>query len=115
MNFVSDKDNIAITTMHRCIIVNETLAKNPSKWAQNAINLLNSVPPVDLHTIGVKYRISLIIWARRIISKHNLSKLILNKATQMEQSVQDFKNLFEGLYIKSLPSFWDGKGKLHDQ
>jgi hypothetical protein len=33
----------------------------------------------------------------------------------MEQSVQDFKNLFEGLFIKDLPSFWDGKGKLQYQ
>jgi hypothetical protein len=33
----------------------------------------------------------------------------------MEQSVQDFKNLFEGLFIKGLPLFWDGKGKLHHQ
>jgi hypothetical protein len=61
LNFVSDKDNIAITTTHRCIVVNETLSKNPSEWAQNAINLLNSVPPADLQTIGVKERTALII------------------------------------------------------
>jgi hypothetical protein len=28
---------------------------------------------------------------------------------------KDFKNLFEELFIKGLPSFWDGKGKLQDQ
>jgi hypothetical protein len=33
----------------------------------------------------------------------------------MEQSVQDFKNLFEELFIKGLPSFWDGKGNFHDK
>jgi hypothetical protein len=112
LNFVSDKDNIAITSMHRCTVVNETLAKNPSEWAQNSINILNSVPPTDLQTIGVKDRTALIIWARRIITKHDLLKSVLNKAIQMEQSVQNFKNLFEELFIKGLPSFWDGKGKL---
>jgi hypothetical protein len=93
LNFVSDKDNIAITTRHRCIVVNETLSKNPFEWAQNAINLLNSVPPINLHTIGVKYMTAVIIWARRIITKHDLLKSILNKAIQMEQSVQRFQEL----------------------
>ena len=115
LNFVNYKDNIAIPTTHRCIVVNETLSKNPSEWAQNAINHLNSVPPADLHTIGVKVKTTFIIWARIIIAKHDLLKSVLNKETQMEQSVQDFKILFEELFIKGLPSFWDGKGKLHDQ
>jgi hypothetical protein len=70
LNFVSDKDNIEITAMHRCTVVNETLSKKPSEWAQNANNLLNPVPPVDIHTIGVKDRTALIIWAKRIIAKH---------------------------------------------
>lgn len=80
LNFVSDKDNIVITSIHRCTVVNETLSKKASEWAQNAINLLNLVPPVDLQTIGVKDRTALIIWARRIITKHDLLKSILNKA-----------------------------------
>ena len=64
LNFINDKDSIAITTRSRCTIVNETLAKKPSEWAQNAINLLNSIPTIELQTIGVKDRTTLIIWAR---------------------------------------------------
>jgi hypothetical protein len=33
----------------------------------------------------------------------------------MEQNVQEFKDLFEELFIKGHPPFWDNKGKLHDQ
>jgi len=33
----------------------------------------------------------------------------------MEQSVQEFKYLFEELFIKGLPTFWDGKRKLYGQ
>jgi hypothetical protein len=33
----------------------------------------------------------------------------------MEQSVQEFKDLFDELFIKGLPPFWDGKGNLYDQ
>jgi hypothetical protein len=105
----------SITARSRCTVVNETLAKKPSEWAQNAINLLNSIPTVELQTIGVKDRTTLIIWARRVIAKHNLLKLVQTKAIQMEKSIQEFKDLFEELFIKGLPPFWDGKGKLYDQ
>jgi hypothetical protein len=61
LNFINDKDSMAITTRSRCTIVNETLANKPSKWAQNFISLLNSIPTAKLQTIGVKYRTTLII------------------------------------------------------
>jgi FtsZ-binding cell division protein ZapB len=44
LNFINDKYSMAITARSRCTVVNETLAKKPSEWAQNAINLLNSIP-----------------------------------------------------------------------
>jgi len=95
--------------------VSETLAKKPSKWALNTINLLNSIPTVELYTIVVKGRTTLIIWARRFIAKHNLLKSVQTKAMHMEKSIQEFKYLFEELFIKGLPPFWDGKAKLYDQ
>jgi hypothetical protein len=115
LNFINDKDSIAITARRSCIVVNESLVKKPSEWAQNAINILKSIPTADLQTIGVKDRTALIIWARRVIDKHNLLKSVQTKATRMEQSVQEFKDLVEELFIKGLPPFWDGKGKLYDQ
>jgi hypothetical protein len=115
LNFINDKDNMAIIARSRCTFVNGTLAKKPSEWDQNSINLLNSISTAELHTIGVKDIITLIIWARRVITKHNLLKSVKTKETQMEQSVKEFKDLFEELFIKGLPPFWDGKGKLYDQ
>jgi hypothetical protein len=80
LNFINDKDSMAITTRSRCIVVNEKLVKKPSEWAQNAINMLNSIPTVELQTIRVKDRTTLIIWARRIIAKHNLLKSVQTKS-----------------------------------
>jgi hypothetical protein len=34
---------------------------------------------------------------------------------QMEHSIQEFKDAFEELFVKGLPSFWDGKGSLYNQ
>jgi len=79
LNFINDKDSMDITTRRKCTIVNETLEKKPSEWAQNAINMLNSIPTVELQTIGVKDRTTLNIWARRIISKYNFLKSVQTK------------------------------------
>jgi hypothetical protein len=74
LNFINDKDNMAIIARNRCTVLNETLEKKPSKWAQNAINILNSIPTTEIQIIRVNDRPTLIIWARRVIAKHNLLK-----------------------------------------
>jgi hypothetical protein len=115
LNFINDKDSMDITTRSRCTVVNETLAKKPSEWAQNSIKLVNSIPTAEIQTIGFKYRTTLIISTKRIIAKHNLLKSVQTKAIQMEKSIHEFKDMFEELFMKGLPPFWDGKGKLYDQ
>jgi hypothetical protein len=115
LNFINDKDSVDATNQRSCIVVNEVLTKKPLEWAQNAIDLLNSVPTDDLQTIEVKDRTALIILAMRIITKHNLLRSVQNKAMQMEHNIHEFKDAFEQLFIKGLQSFWDGKGSLYNQ
>jgi hypothetical protein len=79
LNFINDKDNVATTTRIRCIVVNETLAKKPSEWAQNVIDLRNFVPTTDLQTIGVKDRTSLIIWGQEASSSTTCSNQFKTK------------------------------------
>jgi hypothetical protein len=115
LNFINDKDSMVVTARSRCTVVNETLEKNPSEWTKNAINLMNFLPTVDFHTFVVKAKTALIIWERRIITKHNLLKSVQTQVVQMEQSIQEFKDTFEQFFIKGLPAFWDGKGKSYNQ
>jgi hypothetical protein len=61
LNFINEKDSVAITAQRRCIVVNETFAKKPSEWAQNTIDLFNFVSTTELQTIEVKDRTTLII------------------------------------------------------
>jgi hypothetical protein len=56
---------VVATAQRRCTVVNEMLANKPSEWAQNAIDLLNYVPTVDLQTIRVKDRTMLIFNVNR--------------------------------------------------
>jgi len=115
LNFINEKHNMVAIARNKCVFVNEVLAKKPSKWNENAIDLLNSIPTADLQTIGVKDRTTLIISARRITTKHNLLRSVQNKDIQMDLSIQEFKDAFEQLFSKGLPSFWDGKGSLYKQ
>jgi hypothetical protein len=64
---------------------------------------------------GVMDKTTWIVWARRIISKHNLLKSVQNKAMQMEHNIHEFNDTFEQFFIKGLPPFWDGKGSLYNQ
>ena len=54
----------------------------------------------------------------KIILEYKLFYIIKDPLSKfeykLEKSVHDFKDLFEELFIKGLPSFWDGKGKLHE-
>jgi FtsZ-binding cell division protein ZapB len=115
LNFVDDKSIVASTTLHRCVIVNETLLKRPLEWAQNAINLLNAVSNAYLQTIGVKDRTVVIVCARKIIGKHNHMRNVRSKAEKIEQNVQSFKDLFSQLFKRGLPSFWNNNGKMVSQ
>jgi hypothetical protein len=111
LNFINDKDNMAATARSRCTVVNEVLAKKPSEWAQNAIDLLNFVPTVDLQTIGVKDRTALIIWARRIIAKHNLLKSVQTKLCKWSTTYRSLKMHLNNCLSKASHHF--GMEKVH--
>jgi hypothetical protein len=75
---------------------------------------LNSITAVEIQIIGVRDRTTLIIWDRRIISKHNFLNSVQTKATEMVQRIQEFKDLFENFLSKASHIFGIQKGKLYD-
>ena len=64
-----------------------------------------------LATLGVKYRLTIIIWAKKFVIKHNLLRKVLNKTKQMEE-VRKFKEDFKPLFENGLPIFSNHNGKL---
>ena len=50
------------------------MEKRPLTTAQNTLNFLNSLTYQKLHDMGIKDRISIVMWAKRIIHKHHLMK-----------------------------------------
>ena len=94
----------------RLKLVNETMERKPLATAQNALNFLNSLTYQKLHDIGVKDRISIVLWAKKFIHKHHLMQTVQDRADEMLSQVNNFKQAFKELFEYGLPSFWDEEG-----
>ena len=51
LDMMEDKDALSCKALHKCVVLNETMAKQTPDIAQNAINLLNSVTNEQLRTL----------------------------------------------------------------
>ena len=96
-------------------MVNENLDKKPLEAAQNAVNFLKTLTYEDMQEMGIRDRLSIILWDRNLINKHNLVKVVQEKANQMLLEVNDFKKMFQDHFDEGLPPFWDDYGKLFSQ
>ena len=112
LNFVVDKSVVARKALQKCAVANEAMQKWHLETTHNDINLLNEITNTHLQTLGVKDIIVFIVWARKIIEKHNHMKNVQSKEKWMKQNVKNFKNFFGQLFQKDLPYFLDDKGEL---
>ena len=65
--------------------------------------------------MGIKDRISIVLWAKRFIHKHHLMKTVQDKTDEMLSQVNNFKQVFKELFKDGLPSFWDEEGQMFSQ
>ena len=112
LDMVEDKAALTMKALQKCAVVNETMTKRTSEIAQNAINVLNTATNEQLQALGIKDRITTMIWARKVICKHTYMNNVKGKAEDMRNFVQKVKDLFKPLFQIGLPSFWDSLGKL---
>ena len=61
--------------------------------------------------MGIKDRITMITWKRKVIGKHHHVESVQAKEYHKLLQVKSFKGLFTELFQKLLPSFWDEEGK----
>ena len=115
LNFIDDQ-NILINLAHqRLKLVNEHMGKRPLTTAQNALNFLNSLTYQKLHDMGIKDRISIVLWAKKFIHKHHLMKTVQDRTDEMVAQVDNFKQDFKELLEDGFPSFWDEEGWMFSQ
>ena len=110
LNFISDESALVNLAAQRLKLANETMEKKSLNTTHNAVNFLNSLTYQNLQDIGIKYRVAIILWAKKFINKHQLMKVVQDKENQMSSQIKDFRLHFKDLFDDGLPSFWDDKG-----
>ena len=52
------------------------------------------------------------LWVKNFINKHQLMKVVQDKANTMSSQIKDFRLAFKDLFDDGLPSFWDDEGRI---
>ena len=53
-----------------------------------------------MQEMAIRDRLAIILWARKLINKHNLVKVVQEKENQMLLEVKDFKKCFNNTSMK---------------
>ena len=61
-------------------VCNVSVSKKPLNTAHNALNFLNSLTYQNLQDIGIKDRVAIVLWEKKFINKHQLMKVVQDKA-----------------------------------
>ena len=105
LNFIDDESALVNLAAQRLKLANETMEKKPLNTAHNAMNLLNYLTYQNLQDIGIKYRVAIVLWVNKFINKHQLMKVVQDKANQMSSQIKDFREAFKDLFDDGVPSF----------
>ena len=98
-----------------CTAIKQDLNRKLVDTNINRINFLNTLYEEELRTMGIKDRIVVITWARKVVGKLQHIETVQANIDIMLHQVNTFKGSFMSLFQKGLPSFWEEDGKLLSQ
>ena len=90
-----------------CTTMKEALNKKPMDTTKNTINFLNTLSKEYFRTMGIKDRITVITWDRKVVGKHHHIETVQAMIGIMQHHVNIFKGSFVSLFQKGFPSFWE--------
>ena len=70
LNFIKDKKMVINAVRQSCVAIKEALDRKPTDTTRNTINFLNTLSKEELRTMGIKDKIVVITWARKVVRKH---------------------------------------------
>ena len=115
LNYIKEKEMVINAAKHSFTAVKEALNKKPVDTTKSTINFLNTLSEEDLRTMGIKDRITVITWVRKVVGKHQHIETVLEKIDIMQHQINIFKGLFVSIFQKGLLSFWEEDGKIMSQ
>ena len=84
---VDQHKQAAMDASRRCKSLQESLAQSPMEEAQKEIVVLNSTFGEELISLGITDRISVLVAARRMATKHNMLYNALTRIKIIQQGV----------------------------
>ena len=112
LNYILEKEMVINISRQSCTAVKEALNKNPVDTVKNTINFLNTLSGEYLRTMGIKDRIAVITWARKVVGKHQHIETVQEKIDIMQHQVNIFKSSFMSHFQKGFPFVCEEDGKL---
>ena len=94
LNYIQEKEMVINASKEICTSMKEALNKNPVDTTKNTINFLNKQYEDYLRTMGIKGRIVLITWARKVVGKHQHIEIVQAKIDIIHHQIKIFKDLF---------------------
>ena len=96
-------------------VAREKLNKKLVDYSNNAIKFLNGLLKDDLKKINIKDTISIMTQSRNVVNKYHHLDIVQAKLDIMAHSVNIFIDMFDPLFKKGLPLFWEEKGAMLNQ
>ena len=97
------------------MMVKKVLNKKPIDTAHNAIDFLNSLTEDEIRKENIQDRILVITLARKVVNKYNHLETVQAKIYVMHHQIKEFIELFNPLFKRRLPLFWEEKGVMWSQ
>ena len=91
------------------------LNKKPIDTTNNAIKFLNSLTEEEIKKENIQDRVLVITWARKLVNKYHHLATVQAKIEVMHHQIKEFIELFNPLFRRGLPLFWEEKGGMWSQ
>ena len=115
LDYILDKEIVMQSAKQGVTVVKERLNKKPIEIANNTIDFMNGLKKDELKEANIKDRISIITWARKVVNKHHHLDIVQVDIDRMTHQVKMFMDMFDPLFKKGLPLFWEEKGSMLSQ
>ena len=112
LDYVLDKEVVIQSSRQIMIASREKLNKKLIDYSNNSIKFLNGLTEDNLKNANIKDIISIITWAREVVNKYHHLDTVQDKIDIMTHQLKLFRDMFDPLFKKGLPLFWEGKGTM---
>ena len=80
--------------------------------AQNSIEFLSALLEGQIRIMGIKDKVVVVSWARRVIGKYRMMETMQAKMDIINHRVKEVIGFFNPLVKKGITFFWEEKGPL---